>query len=33
LSMPSRANAPSTFAMCSGVSSYWPNSFGSPAFG
>ena len=32
-SMPSRANEPSTAAMCSGVSSYSPNSFGRPAFG
>ena len=33
LTSPCSANSRSTWAMCSGVSSYWPNSFGSPAFG
>ena len=32
-SRPARANSPSTSAICSGVSSYSPNAFGSPAFG
>ena len=32
-SRPSRANWPRTSAICSGVSSYSPSSFGSPALG
>ena len=32
-SQPARAKSRRMPAMCSGVSSYWPNSFGRPAFG
>ena len=33
LTQPWRAKSPMTSAMCSGVSSYWPNSLGRPALG